>query len=746
MADEIKVGVFCAADDEITGALDLDAMEQVALKEVKAAVWKTHPKISSAEGVEIIKQSIEEHGLNRVVVLDRSIRTYPGLFDFGPDVMVDCVPFRELVVWTHEPNDEDTQMLAEDYLRMYVAKTKHIHVPKPEKQEITKKVLVVGGGITGMRAALNVAKVGIDAVLVEKEDHLGGWAGKWTKTFPMKPPYDKLDDNHLQLLINAVNAEEKIEVHLSTTIEKTAGQPGMLEVTLKNGSEPKTITVGSVIQATGWQPYNPNNLTHLGYGAKNVVTNVQLEAMFSEGKVLRKDNGQAPESILFIQCAGSRDKEHLAYCSGVCCRVSLKQAMQLREMYPNAKIYVIYKDIRSPGQYELFYQKAQDDPGFFFTKGEIVGVNEQADGTLTVDVDQTLLGEEISINTDMVVLAAGMVPSTNVHKELMDMEEEAAEEEVAGTLDGKKAASGAEAGAKILNLAYRQGTDLPTLKYGFPDSHFICFPYETRRTAMFAAGTVRAPMDSAQAVMDANGASLKAVQALELLEKNMALHPRARDLSYPEFHLDRCTQCKRCTEDCPFGALDEDTKGTPLINLNRCRRCGTCMGACPERIISFQDYGIIMGNNMLKAVEVPEEDEEKPRILAFMCENDALPALEMAARKRMKFNSWVRIFPVRCLGSVNLVWITNCLDAGYDGIMLLGCKHGDDYQCHFVRGSELAEYRMDNVQEKLQQMALEEERVLVDYIAIDEWEKVIKVLDDYAEEIEEIGPNPFKDF
>ncbi|MCB2213097.1 FAD-dependent oxidoreductase [bacterium] len=752
MADtpELKVGVYVAADEEITSALDMDALEKVATKEMKAEVYKAVPNISTPEGADMIRADVEEHSLSHVVVLDRSPRAFPGLFDFGPNVLVDQVALRELVVWTHEPNDEDTQMLAEDYLRMYTARCKNIHVPEPNIEPVEKRVLVVGGGIAGLRSALNTAGAGVPVTLVEKEAELGGWSKKFSKSFPTAPPYDQLADSPINDLIERVNAHELIDVKLNTKVKRISGQPGQFATILQNGGAPEDLIVGSVIQATGWKPYNPARLPHLGYGKKNVVTNIQMEEMLSNGAVIKAD-GSAPDSIAFIQCAGSRDKDHLPYCSTVCCRASLKHAMQIREMYPDTKVYILYKDIRSPGQYELFYQKAQDDPGFFFTKGEVVNVDEKG-GKLAIDLDETLLGDKISVEADMLVLATGMVPTTRVEDGIFaaDLMEEGkpdspVEEEDNG-LGGKKAAAGAEAGAKILNLSYRQGTDLPTLKYGFPDSHFICFPYETRRTAIFAAGTVRAPMDTAQARMDANGASLKAVQALEMVEKGQALHPRSRDLSFPDFFLQRCTQCKRCTEDCPFGALDEDEKGTPKPNLARCRRCGTCMGACPERIINFQNYSVPMGNAMIKAVEIPEEDEEKPRLVAFVCENDALPALETAARKRMKFNPWVRIIPVRCLGSVNSVWLTNCLDAGFDGIMLIGCKHGDDYQCHFVRGSELAEYRMDNVQEKLQQMQLETERVQVTSLAIDEYDDIMKMLDDYSEEIEEIGPNPFKDF
>jgi quinone-modifying oxidoreductase subunit QmoB len=584
--------------------------------------------------------------------------------------------------------------------------------------------------------------------LVEKTDKLGGWAAKYKKVFPKNPPYEQLEDSDYQKLISDVESHENITVHKSTVVKKTNGQPGQFDVTLEGNGTKTEMRVGSFVLATGWKPYDPKKLTHLGYGTTpDIVTNIQMEEMVNNGGIKRPSDGKPIDSIAFIQCAGSRDQDHLPYCSAVCCRVSLKQAMYVREQYPDAKIYIIYKDLRSPQQFELFYANAQNDDGLFMTKGEIENVAQVGD-KVEIEVSETLLGEDIKVQADMVVLATGMVPTAKVEdieEDAVSGEDEGAESKEDGKLeDGKKAAEAAEPGAKLINLSYRQGTDLPTLKYGFPDSHFICFPYETRRTAIYAAGGVRAPMDLASSANDAYGAALKAIQAVEATSRGEGVHPRAGDLSYPELFLQRCTQCKRCTEECPFGTYDEDEKGTPLQNPLRCRRCGICLGACPERIISFKNYSIKMMSAMIKSIEVPDEFEEKPRILVFVCENDAMPAVDMAGMRRLQYNSMVRIIPLRCIGSMNVIWIGDALARGFDGVILLGCKKGDDYQCHFVRGSELATTRMDNVREKLKQLVLEEERVQIHEVAISDYNKIPKIMDDFLEVIDEVGPNPYK--
>ncbi len=230
---------------------------------------------------------------------------------------------------------------------------------------------------------------------------------------------------------------------------------------------------------------------------------------------------------------------------------------------------------------------------------------------------------------------------------------------------------------------------------------------------------------------------------MDHVARGVAVHPRAWDVTFPDPLLIKCTACKRCTEECPFGAIDEDEKGIPKYNLNRCRRCGTCMGACPERIVSFKDYSVDIVGSMLKAVDVPD-DEDITRVICLVCENDAYPALDTLAVNRKKIHPGVRFVPLRCLGGMNLVWVADALSKGVDGMLLLGCKFGENYQCHFVKGSELANTRFSKVSETLNRLQLESGRVELMQVAINEYDKLPDMINDFVEKVKEFGPNPFK--
>ncbi len=711
---EKKIGVYICTGCGIGEALDIDKLSEIATGEYNVPLCKTHPFLCGKEGIQVIKDDIEKEGVNTVVIMGCSPRVNYDVFKF-PNVVIERGNIREQVVWSHPANDEDTQMMAEDYTRMAIVKAEKCELPEPHKEDISKDILVIGGGISGITAALEAANAGYKVVLVEKEKELGGFAAKWYKQLPTKDPYQDLEDPIIGAKIEEVKANDNVKIYTGATVEKIEGAPGLFDVTIKSNGSSNTERIGAVVLATGWKPYDATKLEKFGYGSPNVITNVEMEELAAKGKIIRPSDGKEVKSIAFIQCAGQRDEEHLPYCSGICCLVSLKQAKYLRSQDPDARAFIFYKDMRTPGLYENFYKTCQDDEGIFLTKGEIVSVDAD-EGGATVVVEDTLIGEKIEVNVDLVVLATGMVPSTK---------DEA-----------------------ILNLEYRQGPGLPDLElfYGYADSNFICFPYETRRTGIYAAGAVRQPLNIAACMEDATGAALKAIQCVEMTSRGEAVHPRAGDISFADFFMQRCTQCKRCTEECPFGAINEDENANPLYNPTRCRRCAVCMGACPERIISFKNYSVDMIGSMVKAIEVPDEYEEKPRILILACENDAYPAIDMAGINRIEYSAYVRVIPLRCLGSTNIIWIADALSKGIDGILLLGCKYGDDYQCHFIKGSELANYRMEKVQETLDRLVLESERVRLLEIAITDYDKIPGIINEFLEKIEELGPNPYKGF
>lgn len=735
---EKKTAVYICTGCDIGSSLDVDELESTANEHCD--LCRTHSALCSDEGLALIKQDIEGEGVNTAVIAACSPRVYEREFNALDLPLLERTNLREQVVWCHEPNDEDTQMLAQDAIIMSCAKTKKIEPPEALIDEgFSKKILVIGGGVSGMTSAIETARAGYEVALVEKEAELGGFARKLHKRAPITPPYRDLETFDFDTLKQELEAEDKVTVYTGAEIEAITGAPCLFDTKIKQNGSTIDERFGAVVLTTGANPYDPTKLEHLGFGKlPNVVTNVKMEEMAKSGKVARPSDEGEVNKIVFVQCAGSRDEDHLSYCSAHCCRTSLKQAMYVAEENPEAEIFVIHKDIRTPGQAEEFYRAAQEK-GITLIRGQIQSV-EGDDSSINVLTEDVLLGDDVLIDeVDLVVLATGLVPSTKTNYD---------DRADAGLL-GQKAEEGEEEDsprppATVLNLGYRQGPELPNLRYGFPDSHFICFPYETRRTGIYAAGTVRRPGDIETSRLDAVGASLKAIQCVELSSKGQAVHPRVGDISYPEINYDRCTQCKRCTEECPFGAYNEDEKANPLSNPSRCRRCGICMGACPERVISFKNYSVSMVGEMLKSLEIPDEFDEKPRVLCFVCENDAYPALDMVGMKRRKYSSFLRFVPLRCLGSLNLMWISDALNLGYDGVLLFGCKHGDDYQCHFVKGSELADTRMSKISETLQRLMLESERIRYEQVNITDIDRIPAIIDEFMETIDDVGPNPFK--
>ncbi|RKX21503.1 MAG: heterodisulfide reductase subunit A [Candidatus Zixiibacteriota bacterium] len=413
----------------------------------------------------------------------------------------------------------------------------------------SKPILVIGGGIAGMTAAVEIAEVGYNVILVEKEAYIGGRVLRMHRYFPkMCPPTCGFEIN-----VKRIRRNPRITIHTLATVEKISGKAGAFRTTVRvrprfvTGTQPideavaekmtsvrdndfnygmdKTkalylphdmaypsvqvldreclsdadtqalsevcasgaidmemsekeleIDVGAIVVATGWQPYDATKLDTLGFGQyPNVITNVMMERLAANGgptagEILRPSDGNKPENVAFVQCAGSRDENHLPYCSAVCCMASLKHARYLREKNETSKATLFYIDIRTVGRLEKFYYDMLEDENVSYIKGKVAKINEVAESrNLILDVEDTLSGENLHEEFDMVVLATGMVPNT--------------------------------ADVKIpFELNYDE--------YGFVDG-------ATDVDGIYAVGCAKRPCDVTRATKDATAVALKAIQCLD---------------------------------------------------------------------------------------------------------------------------------------------------------------------------------------------------------------------------------------
>ena len=738
-----KTAAYLCSGFGIGDRLNVNQLETTAKHDGKAAIVKTHEFLCSKAGVEMIQQDIDAGDVNHVIIGACSRRSKVEAFRFD-NAAISRANLREGCIWIR-PNTEQaqqtTQEMADDLIRMACAESRYLNIPEPSgEQGLNRTLLVVGGGITGMTTALESARAGYQVELVEKTAALGGWMAQMHRRIPYRMPYSDPAATNIDATIATVQAHVNITLHLNCSVAKTEGAPGRFKVEIVSVSGSSTmVEVGAIVQASGYIMFNPDKVPAMKHASSaDIVTNMELEALAraaGDGPINRPSDGREVSSVIFVQNVGqaSEVSGHLPYHSGIGDLIAIKQALYFKTQNSACETTILFNHLRTPGAAgEDFYRSAQSND-VIFRKG--VATEVVPGSLLEVRFRDMILGEDTSQIADLVVLDIGMVPNSGPDpyaNPLAGVEIETVEAVAEVTLES------------ILNLDYQQGTDLPHLQHGFTDSHFNCFPYETRRSGIYAAGPVRRPMDIHQAMEDATGAAMKAIQALENAGKGRSVHPRSGDLSYPLFRKEGCTRCKRCVVECPFAAIDEDEKRYPQFNESRCRRCGTCMGACPVRVISFDNYSVDSVGQQIKNVDMPDEFDEKPRILVLACENDAYPALDMAAQNGIEYSAFARVVPVRCLGSVNTVWITDALNSGFDGIVLMGCSKGDDYQCHFVKGSELAHSRMSQIADTLQVLSLEAERVATYEVAITDIHRAPKLINDMAETIEKIGLSPFK--
>ncbi len=536
---EPRIGVFvCHCGINIGGVVDVPAVMEYARGLPDVVYAECNLYTCSQDTQENISEKILEHDLNRVVVASCTPRTHEPLFretlqnsGLNP-YLFEMANIRDQCSWVHMREPEAATEKAKDLVRMAVAKARLLQPLKKPMVEVTPVALVVGGGLSGMTAALEIAEQGYEVHLVEKEEELGGNLRRIRYTLGGDDPQERLRE-----LISRVEGNGKIMVHLGTRLDDAHGYVGNFETTLLSGAEEEVVKHGAVIIATGGVEYTP---TEYYYGVdEKVMTQLELEEKLEE-------DGFNPRSVVMIQCVGTRCEER-PNCSRICCSDAVKNALKILEVNPDAAVFVLYKDMRTYGFNEDYYREAAREGVIFIRYDDDHKPQVSNDGGLEVSIIDPVLRERVVIEPDAIVLSAGVLPSPDNPR-------------LAGLFK------------------------VPLSKDGFfLEAHMKLRPLDFATDGVFLCGMAHGPKPIDESISQACGAAARAMTILSrpMIEVEGAIAMVNEDL---------CSGCRMCEGVCEFSAVEmvEDDDGNVRSHIieELCKGCGVCASTCPSGAIT----------------------------------------------------------------------------------------------------------------------------------------------------------------
>lgn len=772
----MPIGVYvCHCGLNIASVLDVKDLQSFAERLPDVTVARDLQFCCSDIGQEQVQKDIAEYKLDRVVVAACSPRLHEPTFrraiakaGLNP-YMLEMANIREQCSWVHMDQPALATQKAKDLIRMAVAKAALLQPLESESIPVSKDVLVIGGGVAGIAAALDLADAGLHVYLVERRATIGGYMALLTDVFPtndcsicvLAPKMSEVF-NHPNITLMAYSEITNVEGSVGNfkvygirkarfvdeklckgCINECAGVcpaevpneydfgigkrkaiyvPYPQAVPLSACVDPKAcigcarcveacpakavnfeqkpqefnLTVGAIIVATGWQPFDATRKEEYGFGRyMDVITSLQLERMLNvagptRGEVVRPSTGQIARSIAFLQCVGSRDATvGNMYCSRICCMASLKNAQLIKEKYPDTEITIYYIDLRACGEgYEEFYVRAQK-LGINFVRARVSRI-DQDDGDIYVVYEDTATGEIRRIRYDMAVLSVGLEPDQS-----------------ATTI------------GNLLGLGRR------TDRF-FEIAHPKMRPVEAHIDGVFIAGCASGPKEIQASIAQGSAAAAK---ALKLLSKGeLELNPTT---AYVE--RDACTQCKLCIDVCPVRAIA--AKSPAYVDEAACKGCGSCAAACPADAIKmrlFSDEQI-----MAQVRAATEEKSIYPMVVAFLCNWCSYGAADLAGTSRIQYPTNSRNIRVMCAGRVDPSFVLEALRRGSDGVLIAGCRIGE---CHYVKGNYQALQRVQVLKGILERLGVNPGRVKIIWCAASEGEIFAKELKQFVEELKAMGP------
>ena len=555
MDEGVRIGVFiCHCGINIGGVINVPEVVEYAKTLPNVVCAQDNLYTCSSEGIRKIKEAIGKYDLNRVIVASCTPRTHEPLFRSACEeagvnkYLFEMANIRDQCSWAHMHEPEKATEKAKDLVRMSVAKARLLKPQEEPEIDVAPSALVIGGGISGMTAALCLADQGFKVHLVEKEPKLGGMLRNLYKLYLTMEDASEV----LNPIVNAVRSNEDIDVLTSAVVKQVEGFIGNFEVTVERGNgENMNFGVGTIIVATGAVDFEPFGT--YGYGQNDkVITQLQLEQLLKAGQLKR------PERVVMIQCVGAREEEGRTYCSRICCMTALKNAMLIKDLYPDTDVYIFFRQLQTYGKHYEEHHRMAQDKGILFIKylqekpPEVVSGKN---GKLTVNVYHALLDEELKIGSDLVVLSTPLIQ----HEDAKEL-------------------------SQILKVPL--GPD-----GFFFEAHVKLRPIDFATDGIFVCGTAHSPKDIAESISQAFGVASRAGIP-------MALKRLRVEAITAVVNEELCKGCGKCEEVCEYGAI-EIKEVKPFVKVPMlvakvtealCKGCGSCAVACPVGAITMKHF------------------------------------------------------------------------------------------------------------------------------------------------------------
>ncbi|RLB86176.1 MAG: heterodisulfide reductase [Deltaproteobacteria bacterium] len=540
LGEEPRIGVFvCHCGNNIASVVDVASVAEYALT-LPNVVFADHFLFTCSTDTQTkIQDIIAEYSLNRVVIASCSPRTHESLFQDTArkaglnKYLVEMANIRDQCSWVHSNVPEAATEKAKDLVRMSVARSLLLEPLYEFPFEVSQSALVIGGGMAGMTAALNLSDQGFRVYLVERDRELGGNALKL-----YYGPRGEDIRSLVQETIDNVSKDQRITIYTGAQVIGTSGHVGKFLSTIKVGESQEVISHGATIIATGGSEYKPEEYL---YGkSPKVFTQREFQAILAQG-----DKFPRATNVVMIQCVGSRDERN-PYCSRICCTQAVTNALRVKSNDPETEVFVLFRDIRTFGLYELLYKEAREAGVQFirYDPSQMPSVRERDNG-LEVKVFDQNLGEEMTLKADYLVLSVAIRPEESTRA-------------LATTLK------------------------LPLDEDGFfLEAHVKLRPLDFANAGYFLCGLAHGPKFLDESIAQAKGAAARAAEILSkdhmMVEAQVAVVDR-----------EKCVLCMTCARSCPFGVPKVGDDGFIRIDPAECHGCGICASACPRKLIQVQ--------------------------------------------------------------------------------------------------------------------------------------------------------------